>query len=75
MANYSEEMTKVLEAAAQVARQYQFSHIGSEHIFYCILKYPDDTLSKQLLADFGFNIEKVCFDLESMFVENEGESD
>ncbi len=75
MANYSEEMTKVLESAAQVARQYQFSHIGCEHIFYAILKYPDDTLSKQLLADFGFNIEKVCFDLESMFVENEGESD
>ncbi len=75
MANYSEEMTKVLESAAQVARQYQFSHIGCEHIFYAILKYHDDTLSKQLLADFGFNIEKVCFDLESMFVENEGESD
>lgn len=65
--SYSEELMKVLEDAKKVALHYHFKQLGCEHIFYAILKYPEESYTKQILASYSFNIEKTCFDLESMF--------
>ncbi|MCQ2279995.1 MAG: ATP-dependent Clp protease ATP-binding subunit [Bacteroidales bacterium] len=58
---------KILEDAKKVALHYHFKQLGCEHIFYAILKYPEESFTKQILASYSFNIEKACFDLESMF--------
>lgn len=69
--SYSEEFVKVMEDAQKVALLYHFNQLGCEHIFYAILKYPEESYTKQILASFSFNIGKAITELEMMFSEED----
>lgn len=73
MNNYSEELNQVLEDAKQVALQYRFKQIGAEHIFVAILRQTGESFTKQVLAGFSIDLEKMLFDLETMLADNENE--
>ncbi|MBO4646110.1 MAG: ATP-dependent Clp protease ATP-binding subunit [Bacteroidales bacterium] len=72
--NYSEEMNKVLVDAKSIAIQYGFTQVTTEHIFDAILRYPGETGTKLLLSSFSVDTEKMQYELETMFVDNDEES-
>ena len=75
MSSYSEEFNTVLESAKQIALQYNFPKIQIEHIFDAILRYQGESFTKQLLANYGIDLGKMQFDLESMFADAANDND
>lgn len=73
MNTYSEEFNLVLESAKQIAIQYGQPQILIEHIFDAILRYQDDSYTKQLLLGFSVDLTKMQFDLETMFADDDSE--
>ena len=74
MSSYSEEFNTVLESAKQIALQYSFPKIQIEHIFDAILRYQEESFTKQLLASYGIDLGKMQFDLESMFADADNDA-
>ena len=73
MNNFSEELKTVLEDAKQVAIQYHFPQIGAEQIFAAILRFPEESFTKQVLSSFAIDIDKMLYDLLAILSENENE--
>ncbi len=69
--NYSEELNAVLTDAKAIALQYHYTQIGVEHVFLAILRYPEESMTKQILAGFSVNLEKLTYDLETLLSDNE----
>ncbi len=66
--NYSSELQQVLEDANKVALQYHFRQVGCEHVFYAMLKYPEDSYTKQSLLKSGADLDGLAAELEKWFV-------
>ena len=59
--NFSEEMIMVLEDAKNIALHYHYKQIGTEHIFLAIVRFPEESYTKQLLSKYSISFEKLQY--------------
>ena len=68
---YSEEMVYALEEARKIAAYYHSPNIGMEHVMVAILRYPSDSVTKNLFNIFRLDIDVTRTQLEEMIESNE----
>lgn len=64
-------MTFALEEARKIAVYYHSQNVGVEHIMVAILRYPEETISKNLFNIFRLDIDVMRTKLEEMIENNE----
>lgn len=68
---YSEEMVYALEEARKIAAYYHSPNIGMEHVMVAILRYPGESITKNLFNIFRLDIDVTRTQLEEMIDSNE----
>ncbi|MCQ2276614.1 MAG: ATP-dependent Clp protease ATP-binding subunit [Bacteroidales bacterium] len=68
---YSDEMTYALEEARKIAVYYHSQNVGIEHIMVAILRYPGETITKNLFNIYRLDIDVTRTKLEEMIENNE----
>ena len=68
---YSDEMNYALEEARNIAVFYHSQNIGMEHIMVAILRYPGDSVSKNLFNVYRLDMDMVRTQLEELLESNE----
>lgn len=68
---YSDEMSYALEEARKIAVYYHSQNVGTEHIMIAILRYPEETITKNLFNIFRLDIDVTRTKLEEMIESNE----
>ncbi len=71
--NFSEEMIMVLEDAKNIALHYHYKQIGTEHIFLAIVRFPEESYTKQLLSKYSISFEKLQYEIENMLANHDEE--
>ncbi len=72
---YSDEMIYALEEARKIAAYYHSPNIGMEHIMVAILRYPGESISKNLFNIFRLDIDVTRTQLEELIESNENKVD
>lgn len=68
---YSEEMVYALEEARKIAAYYHSPNIGMEHVMVAILRYPGESITKNLFNIFRLDIDVTRTQLEELIDSNE----
>ena len=69
--HYSDEMTYALEEARKIAVYYHSQNIGMEHIMVALLRYPGDSITKNLFNVYRLDTDVLRTQLEEMIEGNE----
>ncbi len=68
---YSDEMTYALEESGKIAAYYHSPNIGIEHITVAILRYPNESTTKNLFNIYRVDIDALRTKIEELIDSNE----
>lgn len=72
---YSDEMNYAMEEASRIAAYYRSPYIGIEHIMVAILRYPNESTTKNLFGIFRIDLDAFRTKLESIIDSAENKTD
>ncbi len=72
---YSDEMNYAMEEAGRIAAYYRSPYIGIEHIMVAVLRYPNESTTKNLFGIFRIDIDAFRTKLESIIDSAENKTD
>ncbi len=73
--NYSEEMKYILAESQELAKVYNSQQIGIEHFMVCLLRYPGESLTHNILNVFRIDLNAMRARIEQMLELPESKSD
>ncbi len=68
---YSDEMNYALEESGKIATYYHSPNIGIEHLTVAILRYPNESTTKNLLNIYRIDIDALRTKIEELIDSNE----
>ncbi|MCR4681316.1 MAG: ATP-dependent Clp protease ATP-binding subunit [Bacteroidales bacterium] len=68
---YSEEMKYAMEEAGKIASYYHSPNIGIEHLTVAILRYPNESTTKNLFGVYRVDLDTLRTKLEELIDSNE----
>lgn len=72
--NYSNEMKYALEEAKKIAVFYHSQNVGMEHVMVAILRYPNESVTKNLFNIYRIDMDTLRTKIESLIEENENKA-
>ncbi|MCQ2284097.1 MAG: ATP-dependent Clp protease ATP-binding subunit [Bacteroidales bacterium] len=72
---YSDEMTYALDEAKKTAVYYHSQNVGIEHLMVAILRYPNESVTKNLFNIYRVDIDALRTKLEELIESNENKTE
>lgn len=73
--HYSNEMKYALEEAKKIAVYYRSQYVGMEHVMVAILKYPNESVTKNLFNLYRIDMDSLRAKIETLIDENENKAE